>query len=121
MPISKDKTHKIKAEEKRISALFENCTENERDYLSKQIQQLAWLNVSIRELQIEIDKTGSTVEYMNGANQYGIRKNPDIETLVQYQKLATTITTATPSPSITTTTPMVVRRATTSSPTSTFS
>ena len=87
----KDKEQRIRAEEKRLNCLFEACTEKELEFVSKQVQQLAWLNVSIRDLQISIDKTGSTVEYMNGATQYGTRKNPDIDTLVQYQKLANSI------------------------------
>ena len=88
---SKDKKKRVEAEAERLRELFAANADNEKAYIEKQVSQLAWLNVSIKDLQISIDKVGSTVEYANGPSQYGIRKNPDIDTLVQYQKLANSI------------------------------
>lgn len=91
--MKKDKDRRVKNEIARIESLF-TVTETERTFIAEQIRQLAWYNVSIKDLQRDIDKAGSIVDYCNGSAQYGTRKNPDIDTLIQYQKQSIAISSA---------------------------
>ena len=72
--------------------LFEKSNPIQLDFIRDQVQQLAWLNVSIAELQEKINQFGTLVAYDNGGGQSGIRTNPDVKTLTDYQKLANSIT-----------------------------
>lgn len=83
---------KIKAENLRLMKLFEKSNPNQLDFIRDQVQQLAWLNVSIAELHEKINQFGTLVTYDNGGGQSGIRTNPDVKTLTDYQKLANAIT-----------------------------
>ena len=38
------------------------------------------------ELKEKVDNDGTTVEYNNGGGQSGVRDNPDVKTLIAYQK-----------------------------------
>ncbi len=85
------KTRKIKKELRRLETLFEGVEENRRDFIQRQLEQLAWLNISIIELQSKVDRFGTLVQYDNGGGQSGVRPNPDLKTLIDYQKQATAI------------------------------
>ena len=65
--------------------------ENRKDFIQRQLEQLAWLNISIIDLQEKIDRFGTLVMYDNGGGQSGVKPNPDLKTLIDYQKLANTI------------------------------
>ena len=86
------KNEKILQEKERLLKIFEDIDENKKKFVLHQIDSLAWLNVSIAELQDEIDATGTTVTYDNGGGQTGIKDNPNIKTLIAYQKNAIAIT-----------------------------
>ena len=57
-----------------------------------QIDELAWLHVSVNELKEKVDKYGTIVKYNNGGGQSGVRDNPDVKTIIAYQKNITSIT-----------------------------
>ena len=86
-----DKEKRIRAENKRLMKLFEGAETNRLDFVREQVQQLAWLNVSIKELQASIDKIGTMLAYDNGGGQTGVRVNPDLKTLSDFQKLVNSI------------------------------
>lgn len=90
--ITAKRKRKIKAENLRLMKLFESSNPNQLDFIRDQVQQLAWLNVSIAELHEKINQFGTLVTYDNGGGQSGIRTNPDVKTLTDYQKLANAIT-----------------------------
>ena len=94
MPPAMDpnKAERVKDELQRLSDLFKDIDENKRNFVQRQIEQLAWLNISIMDLQARIDQFGTLVAYDNGGGQSGVRANPDLKTLNDYQKLATAIT-----------------------------
>ena len=94
MPPAMDpnKAERVKDELQRVSDLFKDIDENKRNFVQRQIEQLAWLNISIMDLQARIDQFGTLVAYDNGGGQSGVRANPDLKTLNDYQKLATAIT-----------------------------
>ncbi len=82
---------KIRTENNRLMSLFEQANPNQLDFIRDQVQQLAFYNVSIAELQEKINKFGTLVTYDNGGGQSGIRTNPDVKTLTDYQKLSNAI------------------------------
>ena len=86
-----NKDQGVAVEVERLQGLFSGNSDTEKAYIEKQVNQLAWYNVSISDLQMAIDRDGSMVEYPISATLTGTRRNPDIETLVAYQKLATGI------------------------------
>lgn len=86
-----NKNRRVKKELRRLSDLFDGIEENRKDFVQRQLEQLAWLNISIIELQGRIDRFGTLVQYDNGGGQAGVKANPDLKTLIDYQKLANTI------------------------------
>lgn len=85
------KALRVQAEEKRLNELFVNADPNKQDFIRNHVQQLAWLNISIVELQKDIDEAGAVIEYNNGGNQKGLQQNPSCKLLIEYQKLSNTI------------------------------
>ena len=85
------KKRMIKKELKYLAEIFSDIADNKRDFVQRQIEQLAWYYVSIADLQAKVDQNGTTVKYDNGGGQNGTRTNPDIKTLMDYQKACNTI------------------------------
>ena len=86
------KNKEIIKEKERLQNIFEDIDENKRDFVSHQIDNLAWLNIASKELMDSIDRDGTKCEYNNGGGQGGVKDNPDIKTLIAYQKNVTSIT-----------------------------
>ena len=86
-----DKTIRVEQERARLMALFDGADENKLDFIRNQVQQLAWLNISITDLQTEADTAGAVVQYDNGGNQRGLQTNPACKLLIEYEKLSNTI------------------------------
>ena len=72
--------------------IFQGIDENNLEFVMHQIENLAWLNVSVEELKAKVDKYGTIVKYNNGGGQSGVRDNPDVKTVIAYQKNIATIT-----------------------------
>lgn len=87
--MTKDK--RVAAELKRLEDIFQGVDENKLDFVSRHIAQLAWLNISVLDLQKEIDEEGTMLEYHNGGGQDGVRQNPNCKLLLDYQKVCNTI------------------------------
>ena len=86
-----DKAARVDAERARLLELFAGADGNKMDFIKCHVQQLAWLNVSIVELQEKVDAVGAVVQYDNGGNQRGLQQNPACKLLVDYEKLSNTI------------------------------
>ena len=84
-----NKDRRVCEELKRLSALFEKADGTKRAFIQKHVEQLAWLAVSIADLQKDIDENGPVVPYVNGRNQSGLQANPSCRLLIDYQKLYT--------------------------------
>ena len=82
-----DKADRVRAERERLMELFASADENKIAFIRDAVQQVAWLGVSIHELQSEIDKRGPVVPYQNGQNQSGLQANPACKTLKDFQTL----------------------------------
>ena len=77
----------IREEELRLLDLFKEANPNKLDFVREQVKQLAFFNVSIQELQDKINQWGTLIQYDNGGGQTGVKPNPDVKTLTDYQKL----------------------------------
>ncbi len=93
VPIMTDpeKTERVQAELEHLEEIFQGIDENKRDFVQRHIEQLAWYNISIADLQAKVDKWGTLISYNNGGNQTGLRSNPDLRTLLDFQKTTNTI------------------------------
>lgn len=87
-----EKEISIKKEKNRIKKIFKEIDENKLKFCMTLIDRLAWLNVSVKELEQSIDRDGTTILYDNGGGQSGVKDNPNVKTLIQYTKNITTIT-----------------------------
>ena len=85
-----DKAARVEQERARLMELFTGADPNKLDFIRDAVQQLAWLNVSIQELQSDIDENGPIVPYQNGQTQKGLQRNPACQLLVDLQKLSNT-------------------------------
>jgi len=86
-----EKLQRVAEELERLQETFKGIDGNKHDFVQRHIEQLAWYNVSIADLQAKVDQTGTMISYDNGGGQSGERANPDIKTLMDYQKVCNTI------------------------------
>ena len=86
-----EKAARVQAELEHLEEIFQGIDENKRDFVQRHIEQLAWYNISIADLQAKVDKFGTLVMYDNGGGQSGVKPNPDVKTLLDYQKTTNTI------------------------------
>ena len=85
------KEKRVQKELKYLDVVFSDIAANKREFVQRHIEQLAWYYVSISDLQVCIDQAGTSVKYNNGGGQSGMKTNPDIKTLMDYQKACNTI------------------------------
>ena len=85
-----DKAARVAVELNRLEELFTGADDNQRAFIQREIEKLAWLNISIIDLQLDIDKNGAVIPYQNGQTQKGLQANPACKLLIEYQKLANT-------------------------------
>lgn len=86
-----EKESRVQKELHHLEEIFRDVDDKKRDFVQRQIEQLAWFNVSIVDLQERVDQFGTLVAYDNGGGQNGVRTNPDVKTLLDYQKACSTI------------------------------
>ena len=85
------KAARVEQERARLMELFTGADSNKMDFIRNHVQQLAWLNISISDLQAGTDAAGAVVQYDNGGNQRGLQANPACKLLIEYEKLSNTI------------------------------
>ena len=85
-----DKAAAVERERTRLMELFAGADPNKLDFIRDAVQQLSWLNISIQELQKDIDETGAVIPYQNGQTQKGLQQNPSCKLLTDFQKLSNT-------------------------------
>ena len=73
------KEDKIRKETKRLRKIFEDLDRNKLETVQKLIENAAFMSVTLQELQETINQDGCTCEYQNGANQFGVKKTPEVE------------------------------------------
>ena len=81
------KTRKIKAEVRRITSIFEDFGVEDASLYEMLIGSAAFIAVVLEDLEISIKKNGVVSRYQNGANQWGTKKSPEVETYATFSKL----------------------------------
>lgn len=78
-----DKTKRIKKEVTRIKKLFREIDEDKKKLVYSTIEDVAFLVITMQDLRENIIREGTTVEYKNGANQFGTKQSPDAQLYLQ--------------------------------------
>lgn len=79
----------IKKEERRLKRLFAKIDDSKKKLAFSTIADVAFLTVIMQELREKILKEGTTCEYKNGENQYGIKQSPDAQLYLQMSQKQT--------------------------------
>lgn len=74
-----DKDKRIKAEIKRLNSLYSNVDKNKLKTVKSIIENVAFMTVTLEDLQSSINAEGVITKYQNGANQWGTKKSPEVE------------------------------------------
>lgn len=83
-----DKVAQIKKEEARLRRLFREIDANKKKLVNATIADVAFMTITMQDLREAIIRQGTTVNYKNGANQYGTKQSPDAQLYIQLsQKL----------------------------------
>lgn len=80
IPNNDGKEERVLAEINRLREIFKDLPKERLTLAEKAIPRAAWLAISLEQLESCIDQDGYTTEYQNGENQWGTKKNPDVET-----------------------------------------
>lgn len=84
-----EKEKEIKREVGRLKRLFKEIDENKKKLVFATIEDIAFLTVTMKELREKIIRTGTTVTYKNGENQYGTKQSPDAQLYLQMSQKQT--------------------------------
>lgn len=83
---------KISFHTKRLNRQFSKLDKKTRNIVKSLIENAAFMTVTLEDLQESIKKNGITIEYQNGANQWGTKKSPEAEMYNTMIKNLSTIT-----------------------------
>lgn len=89
--ISNEKITAIKKEERRLNRAFSDLDSNKKTVVKQLISTAAFLSVTLRDLEEEINRNGSTEIYQNGANQSGVKQSAAAATHIAMTKNLTSI------------------------------
>ena len=84
-----EKQKRIKAEVRRLKGLFKDIDENKKKLVFATINDVAFMTITMEDLREQIVREGTTVEYKNGANQYGVKQSPDAQLYLQMSQKQT--------------------------------
>ena len=80
---------RIDKEVRRLKRLFSKIDENKKKLVFGTIEDVAFLAIKMQDLRDEIIRTGTTVQYKNGENQYGTKQSPDAQLYLQMSQKQT--------------------------------
>lgn len=75
----KKKETKIKAKIKELVSIFSNLQEDTKRTIRPMIEKVAFMSVTLDDLQDDINLNGVTEQYQNGENQFGVKKSASID------------------------------------------
>ena len=84
-----DKQKRIKKEIGRLRKLFKEIDENKKKLVDSTIADVAFMTVTMQDLREKIVRDGTTVEYKNGENQWGVKQSPDVQMYLQMSQKQT--------------------------------
>ncbi len=70
----------IRKEVTRLKRVFKDLDKNKMTTVTSLIENAAFMIVSLKELEAEINLEGYTDEYQNGANQFGTKQSEAVKT-----------------------------------------
>ena len=79
MQMKTNKDKRIKKEIKRLGEIFENLPEDKKKIAKSIIENVAFMTVTLEDLQQAINEKGVVEEYRNGANQFGIKESSEVK------------------------------------------
>ena len=82
----------IRKEKNRLLKVFREIDKNKLEFVKKQIDNLAYLNLLAELLRHSISVNGTTCGWDNGGGQKGVKDNPDVRNLISVQKNIVSIT-----------------------------
>lgn len=86
-----EKEEAIRKEKARLKRAFKDLDGNKKKTVEQLISTAAFLSVTLRDLEDEINRCGVTEEYQNGANQYGVKQSAAAVTHIAMTKNLTAI------------------------------
>lgn len=84
-----EKKKRIDKEIRRLKRLFSKIDENKKKLVFGTIEDVAFLTITMQDLREQIIRDGTTVEYKNGENQYGVKQSPDAQLYLQMSQKQT--------------------------------
>lgn len=84
-----EKKKQIDKEVRRLKKLFSKIDENKKKLVFATIEDVAFLTITMQDLREQIIRDGTTVEYKNGENQYGVKQSPDAQLYLQMSQKQT--------------------------------
>ncbi len=64
---------------RRLEKIFRDIREDKKETVRNLIENAAFMEIQLADLQKEIAKKGPVSEYKNGENQWGTKKSPEVE------------------------------------------
>ncbi|MDD3369408.1 MAG: hypothetical protein PHP50_11090 [Lachnospiraceae bacterium] len=84
-----EKQNRIKKEVSRLKRLFSKIDQNKKKLVFTTIDDVAFMTITMQDLREQIIRKGTTVEYKNGENQYGVKQSPDAQYYLQLSQKQT--------------------------------
>lgn len=75
--ISKDK--RISKEIERLNDIFKNLSDDKKKLAKSIIDNVAFMTVTLEDLQVAINEKGVVETYQNGANQFGVKESSEVK------------------------------------------
>ena len=73
-----EKEKKIKKEIQKLQKIFKNIDADRKQVIQRQIENVAFMSVSLDELQKIINEKGYVEIYQNGQNQSGVKETSEV-------------------------------------------
>lgn len=84
-----EKNAKIEKEVRRLRRLFSKIDKNKKNLVYTTIDDVAFMSVTMQELQEKIIRDGTSIKYQNGENQWGKKQSPDAQLYLQMSQKKT--------------------------------
>lgn len=75
----KDKEKRILEKVEELTKTFEKLNKNTQSIVYPMIQKVAFMSVTLDDLQDDINQNGITERYQNGEHQFGIKKTISVD------------------------------------------
>ena len=79
MPKEKTKEQRIKTEWSRLKAIYSDLPDSKKAIVFPLLQNLAFMKITLDDLQQSINENGCSEDYKNGENQYGRKAAADLQ------------------------------------------